>query len=80
MEVELSLVGSARELIKQVAALPPQEPALFLHLLQTENGADPASRAANQVWPDFGERLHRIYGDKVAPDSQRIIDEGRGDR
>ena len=35
----------------------------------------------NQLkWPDFSERLHRIYGEKVAPDSQNIIDEGRGDR
>ena len=29
---------------------------------------------------DFVQRLHRIYGDAVAPDSQSIIDEGRGDR
>ena len=31
-------------------------------------------------WPDFRERLQGIYGDKVAPDSQSIIDDGRGDR
>ena len=31
-------------------------------------------------WPDFGELLHRIYGHKLAPDSQSIIHEGRGDR
>jgi len=29
---------------------------------------------------DFSQRLHDIYGDKVAPDSQRITDAGRGER
>jgi len=72
---------SARELIKQVAALPPQERTLFDHLLQTmENGVGTAGEASRSDWPDFGQRLHDIYGDKVAPDSQNTIDEGRGDR
>jgi len=31
-------------------------------------------------WPDFGERLRGIYGGKIAPDSQNIINEGCGDR
>jgi len=64
-----------------VAALPPQERTLFDHLLQAmENGAFTAGEASRQEWPDFGQRLHDIYGDKVAPDSQKTIDEGRGDR
>ena len=72
---------SATELIKQVAALPPQERTLFDHLLQAmENGVGTAGEANRSVWPDFGQRLHDIYGDKVAPDSQNIIDEARGDR
>jgi hypothetical protein len=72
---------SARELIKQVAALPPQERTLFLQLLDRLKSA-PLSAAgeARQNWPDFGQRLRRIYGDKVALDSQSIIDDGRGDR
>ena len=72
---------SATELIRQVAALPPQEKARFLELIHDlENGAVPSAPANGQHWPDFAQRLRAIYSDKVAPDSQRIIDEGRGDR
>ena len=72
---------SATELIKQVAALPPQERTLFEQLLRgMENGAEAPDQANGSQWPDFGQRLHEIYGDKVAPDSQNIIHEGRGDR
>ena len=72
---------SATELIKQVAALPRQERTLFEQLLrEMENGAGAPGQAHRAKWPDFGQRLHDIYGDKVAPDSQSIIDEGRGGR
>jgi hypothetical protein len=72
---------SATELIKQVAALPPQERTLFEQLLrEMEKGAVTPADAHRAKWPDFGQRLHDIYGTKVAPDSQSIIDEGRGDR
>ena len=72
---------SATELIRQVAALPLQERARFLELVHAlESGAPPPAPANGQHWPDFTQRLHRIYGSKVAPDSQSIIDEGRGDR
>jgi hypothetical protein len=72
---------SATELIKQVAALPQQERTLFEQLLrELENGAGSPGQAHRAQWPDFGQRLHDLYGDKVAPDSQSFIDEGRGDR
>ena len=72
---------SATELIKQVAALPPQERTLFEQLLHAmENGGRAPGIASLRTWPDFGRRLRSIYGDKVAPDSQAIIDDGRGDR
>ena len=45
-----------------------------------ENGAGNRGQAQRSKWPDFGQRLQDIYGDKVAPDSQNTIDEGRGDR
>ena len=69
---------SARELIKQVAALPPDERTLFERLFHAMENGPPNPGQRN--WADFGERLHRIYGDKLAPDSQSIIDEGRRDR
>jgi len=72
---------SATELIKQVAALPQRERTLFEQLfLAMKNGSPAATPASHANWPDFGERLRGIYGDKIAPDSQNIIDEGRGGR
>jgi hypothetical protein len=71
---------SATELIKQVAALPQRERMLFDRLFQAmKNGSHAPSPASHSNWPDFGERLRGIYGDKIAPDSQNIIEEGRGD-
>ncbi len=71
---------SATELIKQVASLPPQERTLFEQLFHAmENGTRTSDLANQPKWPDFGERLRRIYGEKVAPDSQSIIHDGRGD-
>ena len=74
---------SATELIKQVAALPGQERTRFdelFHALKNANASSGLVPEAHQNWPDFSERLRSIYGDKIAPDSQDIIDEGRGDR
>ena len=72
---------SATELIKQVAALPSQERTLFERLFRAlETGPGTPGQTNRPKWPDFSQRLHDIYGDKVAPDSQRIIDEGRGER
>lgn len=37
-------------------------------------------RPAPQSWPDFAARLRRIYGARVLPDSQPLLDQLRGDR
>jgi hypothetical protein len=72
---------SATELIKQVAALPQRERTLFEQLFHAmKNGGRAPGPASRSNWPDFGERLRGIYGDKIAPDSRSIIEEGRGDR
>jgi hypothetical protein len=72
---------SATELIKQVAALPQRERTRFEELFHALRDGSPAPTPANRSnWPDFTERLRGIYGDKIAPDSQSIIDEGRGER
>ena len=72
---------SATELIKQVAALPPRERTLFEQLFHAMNNGGPSPVPPSRPnWPDFGERLRNIYGDKIAPDSQNIIDEGRCER
>ena len=72
---------SATELIRQVVALPPQERTLFERLFrEMKDGGSAPGQATGTNWPDFGERLHAIYDDKMAPDSQSIISEGRGAR
>jgi hypothetical protein len=72
---------SAAELIRQVAALSPEEKAAFMKLVrQMENGSHENATMPARQWPDFNERLRQIYGVRIAPDSQSIIDDGRGDR
>jgi hypothetical protein len=72
---------SAAELIRQVAALPPEEKAVFIKMIrEMENGSPKRVPTNGQKWPDFSQRLRQIYGNKIAPDSQTIIDEGRGAR
>ena len=75
---------SAIELIRQAASLPPAEKELFIEWVRAleRDTASPTPASADrngQQWPDFKTRLQRIYGDKIAADSQSIIDEGRGD-
>ena len=72
---------SATDLIEQVAALPEREKARFEELfLAMKNGNRAHAPAKLPTWPDFGERLHRIYRGKMTSDSQEIINEGRGNR
>jgi|GEM_PF-1880547 len=70
---------SAIELTRQVAALPLQEKASFLKMVHALEKESPApAQYSGPPWPDFAQRLHGIYGNKVTPNSQAIIDEGRG--
>jgi hypothetical protein len=72
---------SAAELIRQVATLAPEEKAACMEMVRKmESGSAEEALTNGQQWPDFNGRLHQIYGDKFAPDSQSIVDEGRGDR
>ena len=58
-----------------MATLPPRERTLFEQLFHAmENGTPNPGLPGQTDWPEFGERLHRIYGDKVALDSQSITD------
>jgi len=53
---------------------------LFDHLFRAmESSGRDSGLAVSSQWPDFAERMRGIYGDKIAPDSQAIISEGRGD-
>ena len=76
---------SASELIKKVKALPAREREAFARLFRRlQKRIVPAVRNGNGVsrsanWPDFGARLKRIYGDKVAADSEGVVSYARGD-
>lgn len=75
----------AAELIEQIKTLSPEERDSFARLfrelekptIQRESSGNGASGPAK--WADFGERLKRIYGNKVIADSQPVISYGRGD-
>ena len=69
---------SATELIRQLAALPSDERRRFEQLFEAMKNGGAPQPPKQTSWPDFGERLRAIYGDRIAPDSQSIIDEGRG--
>jgi hypothetical protein len=72
---------SAIELIEQLKALSPHEQADFARRFR-ELQADASTAREEQngqagcvcQWPDFSGRLRRIYGDKIAPDSQAVIE------
>jgi hypothetical protein len=76
---------SANELIEQLKALSAREREAFVRLFQgleapallAAGNGDGAPGAGS--WPDFGARLKRIYGDKVAADSEAVISYARGD-
>lgn len=76
---------SATELIEKVKALPAREREAFARLFRRlQKRSVPAVRNGNGVsrpanWPEFGARLKRIYGDKVATDSQGVVWSARGD-
>jgi len=76
---------SAVEIIKLLNALPASEREEFTRLFREmekpavsrEGDKNGASGSGN--WPDFGARLKRIYGDKVAADSEAVISYARGE-
>ena len=76
---------SATELIEQLKALSAKEREAFARLFHgLEKPTGPAAgngkRASGSgCWPDFGARLKRIYGNKVAADSEAVISYSRGD-
>jgi hypothetical protein len=76
---------SATELIEQLMALPADEREEFTRLFRklksptgpSEGNGNGAPGSGN--WPDFGARLKRIYGNKVAADSEAVISYARGE-
>lgn len=78
---------SAAELIEQLKALSDREREAFARLFhQLEAPTVPGSgngitacAPGSDIWPDFGARLKRIYGNKTVADSEAVISYTRGD-
>jgi hypothetical protein len=66
-------------------ALPAGEREAFTRLLrELETPTIPAEGDGHCLsgsgnWPDFGARLRRIYGEKVAAESETVISYARGE-
>ena len=61
---------SARELLKQVQAMPPREREKFLRAvvgLEEQSPARVAGRKHPVKWPDVEARARRIFGERVLP-------------
>ena len=72
---------SAAELIKQVAALPPQERTLFEQLLHAMENGDRARTLAGPpaATPDFLARAKAVWGETPPGKSlSAVVSEARG--
>lgn len=52
----------------------------FVRFLKSKAGTGASSPAPTRVIPDFRARKKAIFGDRILPDSQSILDELRADR
>ena len=52
----------------------------FVRFLKSRSAVEPAALASPRVMPDFQARKRAIFGDRILPDSQVILDELRADR
>lgn len=52
----------------------------FVRFLKSRSAVEPAAPVPPRVMPDFQSRKKAIFGDRILPDSQVILDELRADR
>jgi hypothetical protein len=52
----------------------------FVRFLKSKAGAGGTSQAPARMIPDFRARQKELFGDRVLPDSQSILDDLRADR
>lgn len=52
----------------------------FVRFLKIKPAVEPAAPASPRVMADFQARKRAIFGDRILPDSQAILDELRSDR
>ncbi len=75
---------NAREaVIEEIRTAP--EPVIeevldFLRFLKSKSAVEKSAHAKPRVLPDFEARKRALFGDRILPDSQEILDELRADR
>ncbi len=75
---------NAREAVMEEIRTAP-EPVVeevldFVRFLKSKPAAEQPSPTTPRVLPDFEARKRAIFGDRILPDSQEILDELRADR
>jgi hypothetical protein len=75
---------NAREAVMEEIRTAP-EPVIeevldFVRFLKSKPAVEQPSPTAPPVLPDFRARQKAIFGDRILPDSQEILDELRADR
>ena len=52
----------------------------FVRFLKSKPAVEQLAPATPRVLPDFAARKRAIFGDRILPDSQEVLDELRADR
>lgn len=68
------------EIKKAIASLRPEEQKEVRRWLNSNRQRSRRKPKSSVVWPDFRARRKAIFGDRVLPDSQAVLDEVRADR
>ena len=75
---------NAREaVIEEIRTAPEpvvEEVLDFVRFLKSKPAVERPTFASPRVMPDFAARKRAIFGDRILPDSQEILDELRADR
>jgi hypothetical protein len=76
-------MNSREALIEEIRTAPEpmvEEVLDFVRFLKSKPAVEQLAPATPRVLPDFAARKRAIFGDRILPDSQEILDELRADR
>jgi hypothetical protein len=76
-------VNSREAIIEEIRTAPEpvvEEVLDFVRFLKSKPAVERPTFASPRVMPDFAARKRAIFGDRILPDSQEILDELRADR
>ena len=76
-------MNSREAIIEEIRTAPEpvvEEVLDFVRFLKSKPAVERPASASPRVMPDFAARKRAIFGDRILPDSQGILDELRADR